>query len=179
MGNASNSWGSPSYAQAASAVDPWPLYLSQSYRYWKILFEDSTNPDGVIKIGEIYLGAYTELASNYARPKWGSGIMRKRRTIDNEAETGRRTQRIWSVQRSFALNFDMLPAADAATLQDVWESTYDLDTGVVTPLWVHYFSDESTYMMLCRILSDFELMFPSYSVYQTGDLTFEEVAKTR
>lgn len=178
MGNTSSSWGSPPYTQTLTVADPLVVYLNKTYQYFRLRLQDSSNPDGYLKAAELYLGTYTELAADHARIKWGSTVTRSRRLIENQSETGRRTQRIWSVQRVFDFDFDALDSTDEATLLSIWQSTFDTTTGRVSPLWVHYFQDVTSTMMLCRILNDYSLTYRSYGIY-SANMKLEEVAKTR
>ena len=101
--NSSDSWVTPPYSQAVTIAPTCSLYLSEEYRYWRISIADATNTDGYIRIDEIYLGTYVELTAEWARAEWGSAIQHKRNLVESQSETGRRTQRIWSQQRIFAL----------------------------------------------------------------------------
>ncbi|MCJ7561837.1 MAG: hypothetical protein MUO84_02360, partial [Thermoplasmata archaeon] len=70
-GNATDSWGAPTYTSTfATIADPLVLYLSQTFRYFRITFADAANPDGVIQIGNLYLGNYLQLTQVNA--EWGS-----------------------------------------------------------------------------------------------------------
>lgn len=178
QGNTSNVWTSPAYSYVLTLGDPASLYLSQTYQYWRWVFADASNPDGFLQIGHIYLGTHVELTSNYARAAWGSAINRKLRIIENEIETGRRSGRLWSVQREFDLVYDVLDATDLAALQSIWEGTHNLATGIMTPIWIHYFQDEASTLMLCNMLSGFPITYRRYGFYATT-LKCEEVAKTR
>jgi len=178
QGHTANSWSSPSYSVAQTVGDPIASYLSETYQYWRVLITDASNPDGYLKIGDVYLGTYTELVATFARITWGSGVTRKRNMVENEAETGRRTQRIWSKQRVFDFRFDTLDATDEATLYGIWDGIHDTSSGAVTPLFVHYFQDVTKTLMLCRMISDYDLTYTSFGIHKSA-LKFEEVAKTR
>lgn len=177
--NSSNSWGSPAYSQVVTVQDPAYLYLSQTYRYWRVLLADASNPDGYIKIGELYIGTYTELAAEIARPLWGSQINIIKRLVETQAETGRRSQRIWSTQQEYELRYETLDATDTATLKGIWESTFDsTTTGEMWPLFVHYFYDEADTLKLCHCVSGFDLKYSRGGINSVS-IKFEEVAKTR
>lgn len=57
--NTSNSWGSPAYSAALTQLttDTWYVSLPapQTYRWWRITFADSTNPDGYVEIGALWI----------------------------------------------------------------------------------------------------------------------------
>lgn len=176
--NTSDAWVTPAYTQALTVADIISFYLSEEYQYWRLVFADSSNPDGVIQIGEIYLGEYTELTAEWARPAWGTGIDFQRNLIENKSETGRRAQRIWSIQRTFTLNYEALDDTDEAALYAIWSDCFSLVTGAVRPLFVHYFYDEADTLMLCRFVSDYQRIYQRYG-FNRVQLQFEEVAKTR
>jgi len=63
--NATDSWGAPSYSKALT----WNSlaiveFIDQTYRWWRITFEDGSNPDGYIEIGRICGGEYYEPGVN-------------------------------------------------------------------------------------------------------------------
>jgi hypothetical protein len=178
QGHTSNSWGSPAYTHAVVYGDPAVLYLSESYEFWRPLITDPSNPDTYIRIGKIYLGTYTELIADTARPNWGSAIARKRNLVSSESETGRENHRIWSVQKEFPLLYDNLNETDMGTLLTVWNSVHNLTTGAVLPLWFHYFQDEADYLFMMRFTNNFTQIFKRYNIFSVG-MDFREVAKTR
>jgi hypothetical protein len=61
-GNATDSWGAPSFSQAVTLADTTMLFLSatQTYRYWRLTITDGTNPDGYLQVGRIFLGEYLQ-----------------------------------------------------------------------------------------------------------------------
>ena len=72
--HATDSFGSPTYSQALtiqtnadSVVRPWIVfYLNETFRWWRITFEDGSNSDTYIEIGVIKAGAYYEFVRNFA-----------------------------------------------------------------------------------------------------------------
>lgn len=62
QGNATDSWGAPSYSNtlAWSADAIYAVFASQSYRYWRLTFTKASS--GVTRdVGRIFLGVYTTL----------------------------------------------------------------------------------------------------------------------
>lgn len=70
--NASDSWGAPSVdetltvsglGQDPAHVNLWhELSSAQTYRYWRLLITDGSNPDGWLEVGEWWLGSRVSLA---------------------------------------------------------------------------------------------------------------------
>ena len=57
QGNASNSWGAPSFTQAVTIADNiWTTFAIKTYRYWRLTFADASNPDTFIQLAYVYLG---------------------------------------------------------------------------------------------------------------------------
>lgn len=72
QGNASDSWGSPSYSQAltiatnadGNVIKRIVFFLDEEYRYWRLLMVDSGNTDGYLEVGRIVAGSYYEPSRN-------------------------------------------------------------------------------------------------------------------
>ena len=59
--NSSDSWGAPAYSQAMTWDDKVIIkFIDQTYRWWRITFEDGSNPDTYIEVGRICAGEYIE-----------------------------------------------------------------------------------------------------------------------
>jgi len=58
--NATNVWTSPTYTNTITYSSDiiYEVFSTQTYRYWRIVISDATNPDGLIKFGGCFLGAY-------------------------------------------------------------------------------------------------------------------------
>jgi len=70
QGNASDSWGAPSY-NSTLTVDNGIMYdfpsSTQTYRWWRLLISDAGNPDNHLRVGRVYLGTYVEPDKNFHR----------------------------------------------------------------------------------------------------------------
>lgn len=64
MGNATDSWGSPSLEETFTYNSKimHDLFTGSAYRYWAFEFDDSGNSDGYIRVGRLFLGDYSELS---------------------------------------------------------------------------------------------------------------------
>lgn len=61
--HASDEWSNPAFETAVPYhPDLMAVYLDGTYRFWRIAVADPTNPDGFIRVGELFLGSYLELA---------------------------------------------------------------------------------------------------------------------
>jgi len=66
--NASDSWGEPSYSQALTWNEKAIVeFLDQTYQWWRITFEDGSNPDTYLEIGRICAGEYIEPTVNVSQ----------------------------------------------------------------------------------------------------------------
>jgi hypothetical protein len=56
--NTSDSWTTPAYELTLTQFDTWCVgtFTKQTYRYWRLTIDDSTNTDGYIEIGYVFLG---------------------------------------------------------------------------------------------------------------------------
>lgn len=72
-GNDSDLWTAPIFSHVCSIADT--IICSDgdthSFRYWRIKIEDSTNADGYIEIGHIFLGAHAEFPYYDTTPVFG------------------------------------------------------------------------------------------------------------
>lgn len=59
-GNDTNAWTTPTYTNsiAYSSDIIYEVFATQTYRYWRIVIADATNPDELIKFGGVFLGTY-------------------------------------------------------------------------------------------------------------------------
>lgn len=69
-GNASDSWGSPSYQQTMTRSLLYNQYVhipvsTQTFPWWRITFADASNPDGYIEIGVPWMGVKFEPDGGY------------------------------------------------------------------------------------------------------------------
>lgn len=56
--NTSDSWGSPAFSETVTWDEDtiWHGFTEQTYSYWSLYIDDSSNPDGFIQIGLLSLG---------------------------------------------------------------------------------------------------------------------------
>jgi hypothetical protein len=73
QGNATDSWGAPSFSEVLTvsglALNPkhrnlyHELSSAQTFRFWRLLISNTTNPDGYYEVGEWWIGLRVALAS--------------------------------------------------------------------------------------------------------------------
>jgi hypothetical protein len=155
--NSSNSWTTPAYTLTLTQTDqPMVNYISQSYRYWRVLIQDASNPDGYVGIGKLYLGTYTEIASGelWGAADWGVKRTRERTRLRTESEAGKSRRRVYSDNEAFPLSYKTLNDTELATLRGIWDATFDTATGQDKSVFVHFGYDTPSTCFLCECLSE-------------------------
>jgi hypothetical protein len=149
-GNASDSWGSPSFSyEFTSIADPLYYYIptTETYRYWRITFVDSANPDTYIEAANLFLGTYLQLTQVNA--VWGSRARDGYVLQANTSQSGVMRRYSYGEQQTLDLLFgNTLSNADITSLLTLQTAQIDDDTNLVLPLWVHFFSDTATTLKL-------------------------------
>ena len=146
----SNSWGAPSHTTSCTIQDPIIEYLDQTYRYWRPLIADATNPDTYIEAELMFLGTYFEPEFPTI---WGSAyphglVMQTQRTVAGDV-----TQYVRSNQRTFSLSWpenNSMSNTEIANFKTMRDALIDLDTGAVDPVWFHFADEEDDSLALCR-----------------------------
>jgi hypothetical protein len=177
--NSSNAWEPPAYTYTFSSItDPLILYLSEEYRYWRIVIADATNTDTYLKIGNLYLGDYTSLVRINA--SWGSSRGDGYNLQSNVSEVGVMRRYAYSRSRTLNLTFgNTMKTADINTLLDLQEAIVDLTTYRVTPFWLHLFSDTITDLALMEWtnLAEFSREYFRFLLYSGVNMQLSEVVK--
>lgn len=117
-GNATNSWGAPSFTQAltwdATAIKA--VFASQSFRYWRVSFTKASA--GVSRdIGRIFLGTYTDTS---VQPDF-DGFTRERADLSVRQRTtgGQIYTDVRSNYRVINLDWAAVPQADVTALDTI------------------------------------------------------------
>jgi hypothetical protein len=145
QGNASDSWGAPSFDYTFSTIEDALIYYftaTQNYQYWRLDISDATNPDGYIEIALMYLGTYTQL--NKINAEWGSSEVPGALLQNNVSESGVTRRYYYAAQTKLNLNFgNTLNNADVTTIVSMQSNLIDTSTKRVFPFWVHQFYDQN------------------------------------
>lgn len=144
------------------------LAAAESWRYWRIIFADASNPDGYIKVGIVMLGSYTTLAFH-----WQYGAM----FTDSFTNIHRRTgggavyaEAVFGIIRH-TFSFGPLTQANMATLRTLYRTL----RGSANPLFV--IPEYGTYEgYFGRFTSEFAR---TLNFHEYVDLEFEEDGRGR
>lgn len=173
--NPTDSWGSPAYTQAVTLRDLAYLYLNESYRYWRVVVDDSTNATGYIEIGLLYAGEYLELTQN---ADWGAEHNLQFTLVESLSAFGVRRNLINVKQETFVLTYSWLSTADVDALRGMALSLNNAATGRVSPLLLHLFSDESTLVFVVLLRDGIPRTYQQVNLH-TVTLNFDEVVIPR
>jgi hypothetical protein len=138
-GHTTNSFGAPTHNLTPTYATPHMgtyvrgagtgASLPTACRYWRFGFSDPTNPDGVIRIGKMYLGSYKQCLS---RPS--TVLPYQPEQIKNgfniEGSRGFRRESVEAVRQRFPLLFPRISTADKDMFvemkNNVWNATEKL-----------------------------------------------------
>ncbi len=178
QGHTSDVWTSPSYTNTISIADPIIEYFTETYQYWRLYVEDDDNTDGYVEFGSGYLGTYLQLAITNAQ--WGSPRTYGYTTQEGSLASGVLRRFAWARQVGLALQFSgVVTNADIASLVAMQETLIDVDTGIILPLFVHQFSDESDtlFLMDWTNIQSLVRQYRTNTVNELAALEFAEVVK--
>ncbi|MEW6613948.1 MAG: hypothetical protein AB1401_00530 [Thermodesulfobacteriota bacterium] len=114
MANDADSWGSPSYSRVLTWNDEKiGVYLDETYRYWRLQVSNQTNPDGYIRVGELYLGSYMELSRNF---ELGRGQKTVASESSQRSKAGIERRELNYLQEVFGITFKDLVENDITLL---------------------------------------------------------------
>lgn len=130
--NATNNWTSPSVNQTLSLDNTYSTYsyyftTAQSYRYWRVLITDPTNPNLYVDLGVVVLGAALaiETADN------GFSYSQEDRTVITETSYGNRYYDEYPLIATLTLPFATLDYVDMQILDEAYKTN-----GVRKPVYV-------------------------------------------
>jgi len=175
-GNASDSWGAPSYSQALTVAELTPIieYLSETYQYFRVVISDSTNTDGFIRVGGLYLGTYTELDS--FNGDWGSTEDFSEIGTEQRNAAGVVAASMYAEQRTVTLPLGLLSNTDYDSLKAIMQAVRIPSTRESLPFYFHLFYDVAGSLRLGRFQGALPRSF-SFPLYNTSSLNIEEVVK--
>ena len=112
--NATDAWTSPSYTNsiAYSADIIYELFATQTYRYWRLVISDATNPDTFIKFGGCFLGTYLSL-TNFSHVLTVNDIDT---TTENVSLSGQRYRDVGYIYKTYDLNFPRITQTEKENL---------------------------------------------------------------
>ncbi len=176
QGNTADSWSSPAYSQALTVADPLLYYLDQTYRYWRLVVTDATI--SYFEAAGLYLGDYLELSRN---AQWDTPRNYGAIITGEVSQTGVQRRKIHAEQAKLTLSYPQtLLNADVNSLIAMREALLHADTGVVDPVFVNLFNDETdtTWLMDWQNIDNFARNYFRYML-NSASLELTEVVQTR
>jgi hypothetical protein len=150
-GNTTSNFTSPLYQIVLTPTDPLILYLDRSYQYWQIRNTDATAVSWIIR--SCYLGDYLECPYNAQK---GATLKTSIATREVRSTINLPYTVALSRQAEYALSYNSLTDDDLAWFQNLFAGQYDLTTGLITPCWFHFHSDNLNTLKMMRWSPDFE-----------------------
>lgn len=142
-------------------------YLSseQTYKYWRLSITDTSNPDGYLEIGELYIGPYTALSK---------GVYRGTTNTINSILVGGRTK--FGIRKSRFLNkghnwkylYKALSDADRKTLEGILNTIGIQSSGKLLPVYFNEDITDTDYFFLV----EFDSMIEKFIGHQWWDISF-------
>ncbi|MBI4800149.1 MAG: hypothetical protein HY794_15765 [Desulfarculus sp.] len=174
IGHTADTWvGDPAY----SAVIPWAadqivFFLDKSYFFWRLQFEDSTNPDGYIRVANLFLGTYFAPARDVSADLVEEYSANLVNLTAGENIIGRHVR---GLAHPLQLPFTSVGAADLAGFRAMFAAVHNLDAAL--PLWVcldHAAPGQGVYFGL---LGGSMPRRPRTGTRSALDLTFDELPR--
>lgn len=186
QGNASNSWGTPSFEAsltiptwiAAGTTRRWPVnpyldltgqsgYSASGFRYWRLVITSNSQN---LELGQVWMSpTIRQFVRNH---RWDYGVERQRLLTENQTAFGVSTAYTRLTDRyrqSFVIN---ATNADATDLRAQWA---DVDGRTYPWLWVPDPTVNACYLV--RWASDSIQETHTFVNYRTFELAVEEVAR--
>jgi hypothetical protein len=176
QGNASDSWGSPTYSQAltiptdadSNVIQRIVFFLDQTFQYWRLTLADSGNAASYLDIGRIAAGEYYETSRNIGQ---GFSI-----TMFDPSEgnvvAGRQTfYRNRNRYRRATVSFNLQDQTQTDKLSAIMEKVGNSRPLVLSLEPTNRPSKDSMYCYLTTPLSQTHQFINNYS---TATLVFEE-----
>lgn len=141
---------------AASWVIPWrsgslvhflgaPL---QTVQYWRLQVSDAANPDGYLRISEVFLGGYTQLTHTF---ELGDFRGKVRAGARDRTNSGKYYGAVNAVLRVFDLSWVRLDQTDRdALILTVFDALNDLENRQVRPVFFSPMDTDLAQIYLCE-----------------------------
>jgi hypothetical protein len=151
VASTNSSFSSPGF----STTVPWSSaktlhYLSTgpTYRYWQVKVSNTAIADGYIEIGELFLGAYTELSANIEE---GYSEETNFLVENNITPYGVERCRYYNTQRSWDVNYKAMSTADVVAMGVLTSSVTSRSAGTLKPFWFNLDSTQTDKNYLVKI----------------------------
>jgi len=121
QGNSSDLWTAPPFSQSLSfrVLDMYDMFTAETWRYWRLVVDDTGRLLADIRIGELILGTLTELDRNY---DWDLKEEQAYKNIVHETEGGN----FWSYElfdrKSWTMKFSDLTGLQLDEIKALMEA---------------------------------------------------------
>lgn len=176
LGHHADDWSAPTLVQVLNLTQPHLVcFPGASLRFWRLELRDPTNPEGVLRASQFFLGRYLEPGLNYI---YGS----ERSTIYNRNETtsaGNLTGASQAGQaESLRLAYRSLREEDVRDLRGLMDSVHQGASGKVRPLWLCPDVDQGSDLIFGLPSAELRrrMVRPGTRSYEVT-INFEEIAR--
>lgn len=173
--NVVNAWDTPIVNVTLTLDEDYEVFTNrwssdQTYRYWRIYFQDISNANGCVEIGNIFLTKATQLSQ---MPSIGFSHTLGDRSKRQENDYGNEFFDIYPSRREFTFNHTALTEADLETLYQIYERV-----GRVVPICVWLdpaatLYDKDRFFLYGRLRGDFKATHSFYTFFDQ-ELTLVE-----
>lgn len=135
-GNTTESWASPAISESVIAYDRNLIeyFTEASYRYWRLEIADSSNPDGYIEIGRVFIGTYAQLPG--IRPEMS--LAREDLSTREFSPTGQPFSVVRPQRISFNVDFPSITESERQDILDAFKAN-GIHTPMVIAVWEESF----------------------------------------
>lgn len=119
----------------------------RTYRYWRLVLTNTANPDGYLRISEVFLGTYVQLAKSFSL---GDVQGRVRAGQRDRSAAGRWYGGLNALLKSFDMAFVRTNATDRDALVGVFEALNSASTRTVLPVFFNPNSEDLSLVYLCE-----------------------------
>ena len=127
--------GSPASLPSVYGLTNGVYYLvgTRTYRYWGIAIDDTFNPDGYLRMGELYFGDYVEFSRGY-----NYGVIRSRSAATYGPSGALRQPRgLWAAAELLNLQYHLMTDTDRTKALALFDFIYNTDHGIVRGIIVN------------------------------------------
>jgi hypothetical protein len=118
-----------------------------SAQYWRVQLSDPSNPDGYLRLSEVFLGDYTRLSRTFSL-----GDLRGKLRMGQRSQmlSGKYYGAVNAVVHAFDLSWVRLSQTDRDLLVDVFDALNDLENRQVLPVFFSPMSTDLSQIYLCE-----------------------------
>lgn len=173
--NATNVWTSPAVSVTLAVDDTFSIYsyywtAVQSYRYWRVLIVDPTNPNLYVNLGVCVLGKGESIQT----VDNGFKLVIKDNSKITETDYGNRYIDVYPTTSTLSLPFSVLSIADILVLESIY-----ISNGIRIPVFITIDEtgavyDKDQFAIYGHMKSNLDIGHINYDLFNT-DLVIEEI----